>query len=111
MQRLDRIIEVNAADMYVTVECGATWKSLHEQLQEAGPAHAVFRADVGLSLPPSAARLSQGSIFLGSTQYGTTAETVLGLTAVLADGSLVTTGSAGARGRRRARSSAITAPT
>jgi FAD/FMN-containing dehydrogenase len=38
--------------------------------------------------------LSQGSIFLGSTQYGTTAESVLSLSVVLADGSIIHTGSA-----------------
>jgi FAD/FMN-containing dehydrogenase len=38
--------------------------------------------------------LSQGSVFLGSTQFGTTAETALSLDVVLADGSLLCTGSA-----------------
>ena len=39
--------------------------------------------------------LSQGSVFLGSTQYGTTAKSTLGLEVALADGTLLTTGSAG----------------
>jgi FAD/FMN-containing dehydrogenase len=97
MQRLDRIIEVNSADMYVTVECGCTWKSLHETLQKQGLRTPYFGPMSGYASTIGGA-LSQGSIFLGSTQYGTTAETVLGLTAVLADGSLVTTGSAGGVG-------------
>jgi D-lactate dehydrogenase (cytochrome) len=37
--------------------------------------------------------LSQGSFFLGSTQHGTVAETVLGLEVVLADGTIIKTGS------------------
>jgi len=43
--------------------------------------------------------LSQGSVFLGSTQYGTSAETALSLDVVLADGSLLATGSASGRNR------------
>jgi FAD/FMN-containing dehydrogenase len=97
MQRLDRIIEVNATDMYVTVECGATWKSLHDHLKPLGLRTPYFGPMSGFASTVGGA-LSQGSIFLGSTQYGTTAETVLSLTLVLADGSIVNTGSAGALG-------------
>jgi FAD/FMN-containing dehydrogenase len=97
MQRLDRIIEVNATDMYVTVECGATWKALHDHLTPLGLRTPYFGPMSGFASTVGGA-LSQGSIFLGSTQYGTTAETVLSLTLVLADGSIVTTGSAGALG-------------
>jgi FAD/FMN-containing dehydrogenase len=94
MQRLDRIIEVNATDMYVTVECGATWKSLYEKLQPLGLRTPYFGPMSGFASTIGGA-LSQGSIFLGSTQYGTTAESVLSLSVVLADGAIVNTGSAG----------------
>jgi FAD/FMN-containing dehydrogenase len=97
MQRLDRIVEVNATDMYVTVECGATWKSLHDHLSPLGLRTPYFGPMSGFASTVGGA-LSQGSIFLGSTQYGTTAESVLSLTLVLADGSVVNTGSAGALG-------------
>ena len=30
MRGLDRILEINTDEMYVTVECGCTWASLHE---------------------------------------------------------------------------------
>jgi FAD/FMN-containing dehydrogenase len=97
MQRLNRIVEVNATDMYVTVECGATWKSLHDHLKPLGLRTPYFGPMSGFASTVGGA-LSQGSIFLGSTQYGTTAESVLSLTLVLADGSVVNTGSAGALG-------------
>ena len=97
MQRLDRIVEVNATDMYVTVECGATWKSLYERLQPLGLRTPYFGPMSGFASTVGGA-LSQGSIFLGSTQYGTTAESVLSLTVVLADGTVVNTGSAAAQG-------------
>jgi FAD/FMN-containing dehydrogenase len=96
MQRLDRIIEVNATDMYVTVECGATWKSLYDRLQPLGLRTPYFGPMSGFASTVGGA-LSQGSIFLGSTQYGTTAESVLSLTLVLADGTIVNTGSAAAQ--------------
>jgi FAD/FMN-containing dehydrogenase len=93
MRRLDRIIEINAEDMYVTVECGASWKSLYEKLKPLGLRTPYFGPMSGYASSIGGA-LSQGSIFLGSTQYGTTAESVLSLKIVLADGSLIDTGSA-----------------
>ncbi len=93
MLRLDRIVEINTTDMYVTVECGATWKSLYEALQPLGVRTPYFGPMSG-SMSTIGGALSQGSVFLGSTQYGATADSVLGLEVVLADGSVLTTGSA-----------------
>ncbi len=36
MLRMDRVLEINADDGYVTVECGATWRSLHDALAPHG---------------------------------------------------------------------------
>jgi len=93
MRRLDRITEINAEDMYVTVECGATWKFLYETLKPLGLRTPYFGPMSGYASTIGGA-LSQGSIFLGSTQYGTTAESVLSLQVILADGTIVETGSA-----------------
>jgi glycolate oxidase len=95
MQRLNRIVEVNETDMHVTVECGTTWKSLYERLHPMGLRTPYFGPMSGYASTVGGA-LSQGSIFLGSTQYGTTAESVLSLSVVLADGAVLNTGSAGA---------------
>jgi FAD/FMN-containing dehydrogenase len=94
LRRLNRIVEINAEDMYVTVECGATWKDLYDALKARGLRTPYFGPVSGFSSTVGGA-LSQGSFFLGSTQYGTTAETALGLEVVLADGSILKTGSAG----------------
>jgi FAD/FMN-containing dehydrogenase len=93
MLRLNRVVEVNATDMYVTVECGATWKSLYETLQPLGLRTPYFGPMSG-SMSTVGGALSQGSVFLGSTQYGTTADSVLTLDVVLASGALLSTGSA-----------------
>jgi FAD/FMN-containing dehydrogenase len=97
MLRLDSIVEINPTDMYVTVECGASWRSLYEALQPLGLRTPFFGPMSGYMSTIGGA-LSQGSIFLGSTQYGVSAESVLSLDVVLADGSIVTTGSAGGTG-------------
>jgi FAD/FMN-containing dehydrogenase len=94
MLRLDGIVQINDTDMYVTVECGITWKALYEALKPKGLRTPYFGPMSGANSTVGGA-LSQGSIFLGSTQYGTTADSVLGLEVVLADGSIVKTGSAG----------------
>ena len=50
--------------------------------------------------------LSQNSAFFGSALNGTVADSVLGVTVVLANGEIVTTGSGGTQ-RRRSRSPAM----
>jgi len=95
MLRLNRIVEINETDMYVTVESGISWKALYEALRSRGLRTPYFGPMSGYASTVGGA-LSQGSIFLGSTQYGTTADSVLSLDVVLADGTLLATGSAGA---------------
>lgn len=91
--RLDRIVEINVEDMYVTVEVGCTWKRLDEALEPLGLRTPYFGPMSGFRSTVGGA-LSQGSVFLGSTQYGTTADSVLSLDVVTADGTLLSTGSA-----------------
>jgi FAD/FMN-containing dehydrogenase len=91
---LTKILTINAEDMYVTVETGCSWRSLYEALRPLGLRTPYFGPMSGYASTVGGA-LSQGSIFLGSTQFGTTAESTLGVEVVLADGTLLTTGSAG----------------
>ena len=92
LRRLNKIIEINAEDMYVTVEAGCTWKSLYDALSERGLRTPYFGPMSGYSATVGGA-LSQGSFFLGSTQHGTAADSVLGVEVALADGTLIKTGS------------------
>ena len=92
LRRLDRVVEINTEDMYVIVECGCTWKSLLDALLAKGVRTPYFGPISGFASTVGGA-LSQGSFFMGSTQYGTTAESTLGLQVVLADGTLLRTGS------------------
>jgi FAD/FMN-containing dehydrogenase len=96
LSRLTRIVEVNPTDMYATVEAGVTWRQLYDALADRGLRTPYFGPMSGYASTVGGA-LSQGGVFLGSTQYGTTAETVLGLDVVLADGTLLRTGSGASR--------------
>jgi FAD/FMN-containing dehydrogenase len=91
---LTKILTINQEDMYVTVETGCSWRQLYEALRPLGLRTPYFGPMSGYASTVGGA-LSQGSVFLGSTQFGTTAESALGLEVALADGTLLTTGSAG----------------
>ncbi len=90
---LNRIVEINAEDMYVTVECGVTWKQLYEALREKGLRTPFFGTGSGMHATVGGT-LSQNALNYGSTMYGTAADSVLGLEVVLADGRLIRLGSA-----------------
>lgn len=92
LARMKRVLEINTEDMYVTVECGCTWKELHEALRETG-LRTPYWGTLSGSKASVGGGLSQNAIFWGSGQYGTAADNVLGLEVVLADGSMLKTGS------------------
>lgn len=96
MRRLDRIVEINTDDMYVIVECGCTWKDLHEALAPHG-VRTPYWGPLSGAYATVGGALSQNSLFHGSGTGGTAADAVLGLKVVLADGSMITTGSWGHR--------------
>ncbi|KPL53527.1 hypothetical protein ABB55_15995 [Prosthecomicrobium hirschii] len=98
-RRLNRIVEVNAADLYITVETGCTWEQVAAALEGTGLRTAYWGPLSGHVATVGGA-LSQNSAFFGSAAHGTVAEAVLGVTVVLADGSLVTTGSGGRIGTK-----------
>jgi FAD/FMN-containing dehydrogenase len=93
LSRLTRIVEINAEDMYVTVETGCTWGNLYAALKAKGLRTPYFGPMSGYRSTVGGA-MSQGSVFLGSTTFGSSAESALSLDVVLADGSLISTGSA-----------------
>jgi len=90
--RMDRVVEVNVEDGYVTVECGSTWKALNETLLPQGVRTPYWGPLSGARSSVGGA-LSQNSIFLGSGQYGPVADSVIGLDVVLIDGTILHLGS------------------
>ncbi|MGH9049695.1 MAG: FAD-binding oxidoreductase [Acidimicrobiia bacterium] len=94
LRRLDRIVEINVTDRYVTVEPGVTWFQLREALRGTGmrvPFHGTLsglHATVGGGLSQNATGLGKGMLV----------DYVLGLEVVLGDGRVLTTGSGAAAG-------------
>lgn len=89
--RLNRIVEVNEEDMYITVEAGVTWKQIYERLAPLGLRLPFFGTFSGAQATVGGG-LSNGALFLGTARHGTGADIVLGLEVVQADGSVLRTG-------------------
>ena len=91
LSKLDSICEINETDLYVTVEAGVTWMALKERLDSLGlrtPFWGPFsglRATIGGSV-------SQNTISHGSGMYGISAQNVLSMDIVTADGEILRTG-------------------
>lgn len=89
MTRMNRILRTSVEDMDATVEAGVTRLQLTRALGNTG---ATFFVDPGADATLGG-MVSTGASGTTSVRYGTMRENVLGLTAVLADGRLIHTGS------------------
>lgn len=92
MRRLNRVREINAEDLFVTVETGCTWENLYLALREQG-VRTPFFGPLSGRYSTIGGGLSQNAEFFGSGRYGAASDSVIGLEVVLADGTLVPTGS------------------
>lgn len=90
--RLNRIVELNEQDMYVTVEAGLTWAELWQKLAARGLRTPFWGPFSGLKATVGGS-MSQNSASLGSGNYGISADAVLTFEVVTASGDLIRTGS------------------
>jgi len=90
--KLNRILEINEEDMYVTVEPGVTWAQLDEALAEKGLRTPFWGPFSGL-LATVGGSATQNSVSLGSGTFGISADSILAMEIVIANGEIFQTGS------------------
>ena len=98
-RELNKVLEINVPDRYITVEAGCTWAQVHDALKATGMNTGYWGPLSGINATVGGA-LAQNSAFFGSTLHGTVAASVLGVTVLLASGEVVTTGSGGRVGAK-----------
>jgi D-lactate dehydrogenase (cytochrome) len=97
LSRMDRILSISPDDMTVTVEAGCSWSALNAALSPLGLRTPFWGPMSGL-VSTIGGGLSQLNAMLGAGHYGTSSESLIALTVVLADGSVLRTGARGTDG-------------
>lgn len=91
MAAMDRILSVNVTDMTVTVEAGCSWATLYEALHPLGLRAPLWGTLSGIRASVGGG-MSQNGLFWGA-RAGSIAGSALSFDVVLADGSIIRTGS------------------
>lgn len=97
MSRMDRILSISRPNMTVTVEAGVSWLQLNDALAKEGLRTPFWGPMSGISSTIGGG-ISQLNAMFGASRYGTSSESVVALTVVAANGTLIRTGARGAEG-------------
>ena len=90
--RLNKIIEINEEDMFITVEPGVTWAEMADALGESNLRTPFWGPFSGLKATVGGST-SQNSVSMGTSRYGGSPESILCYDIVLANGDILKTGS------------------
>ena len=90
--RMNRILEINDEDMFVTVEPGITWAEMTTALNAKGLRTPFWGPFSGLKATVGGS-MSQNSVSLGSGTFGISADSVLSFEVILPGGEIIRTGS------------------
>lgn len=88
---MNRVLDINEEDMTVTVEAGCTWDKLYRTLKPMGLRTLAWGTLSGINATVGGG-MSQNGVFWGASG-GTVVDAALSFAVVLADGSIVSTGS------------------
>lgn len=97
MTRMNKVLKISPEDMTVTVEAGCTWLALNEALKPLG-VRTPFWGPMSGIYSTIGGGLSQLNAMFGAGHYGTSSESVVAITMVLADGRTLRTGARGPDG-------------
>ena len=97
MRRMNKVIRISPEDMTVTVEAGCTWAALNAALGQLG-LRTPFWGPMSGIYSTIGGGLSNLNAMFGAGHYGTSSESVVALTVVLADGQVLRTGARGPDG-------------
>lgn len=89
--RMDRVLDIDPADMLVTVEAGCTWAALYDALKPMGLRTPLWGTLSGIKATVGGG-MSQNGLFWGAA-HGTIAASAIRFEVVLADGTVLSTGS------------------
>ena len=91
MSKMDKVVSVSPEDMTVTVQAGCTWETLKRALKPHGLRTPFWGPLSGLKSTIGGGISHYNAIF-GAGHYGTSSESVVAMTVVLADGRILHTG-------------------
>jgi D-lactate dehydrogenase (cytochrome) len=95
--RMNRILSISDQDMTITVQAGASWKMIDDALKPLG-LRLPFWGPMSGIYSTIGGGLSNLNAMFGCGHYGTSSESVIAISVVLADGSVLKTGARGPDG-------------
>jgi FAD/FMN-containing dehydrogenase len=88
MGRMNRIVEINTDDLYITVEPGVTWKQIYDALRDKDY-HIPFIGTISGMVATVGGGLGNNAVAVGKGQI---ADNLIGVEVVLSDGKVIRTG-------------------